>query len=425
MNIRTFLAFVSSCAVELLYQTALIATRLPGMSGGTLSRQIRGRSNGPDSARSILTSEKTAGDILFFCSSAGEFEQARPVMDLVTSRLGLDPMVLFLSRSGLDYIRARGEKVRAALAPPDAIWRWRRFDARHRIRGAVVIRHEWWPAFLNVFSGRVPVLLIDAVIPAGSPESTARNVGRGYLARNFSKVCTVDSATSEFFTTRFGVDPTLIRATGDTKYDRVADRAARTRISDELRAEVTGFAAGRNILVCGSIYDADLGLITTAWRKDPRLNETWAVIAAPHHVDQETTNSLRQQIQRAGCDFLLVPRMGALAELYSLADAAWIGGACHNKVHNVLEPASHGVKLACGMKFKNSAEAVEMHRTGLLRAVEDPDDLIGWLRASVGADSPEPGHASPADFVRSRTGAAQEICAVIAQSLRETESRDA
>ncbi|NDE14159.1 hypothetical protein EBZ80_04430 [bacterium] len=77
------------------------------------------------------------------------------------------------------------------------------------------------------------------------------------------------------------------------------------------------------------------------------------------------------------------------------------------------------------MKFKNSAEAVEMHRTGLLRAVEAPDDLIGWLRASARADSREPGQASPADFVRSRTGAAREICAVIAQSLRETESRDA
>ena len=425
MTIRPFLALVSSCAVELLYQMATVATRLPGMSRGPLARQIRGRTDGPDSARAIQAISGGAGDILFFCSSAGEFEQARPVMDLAQSRLGLHPMVLFLSRSGLDYVRARGEKVRAALAPPDTVWRWRQFDARHRIKAAVVIRHEWWPAFLNVFSSRVPVLLIDAVRPAGSPESRLKNLGRGYLARNFSRVCTVDSATSDFFTTRFGVDPALVRATGDTKYDRVADRAASTRISEDLLAEVKGFSNGRNILVCGSIYDADLELITAAWGKDPGLNRNWAVIAAPHHVDPGTTNRLNQQVRQAGCDFLLVPRMGVLAELYSLADAAWIGGACHNKVHNVLEPASHGIELACGMKFKNSAEAVELHRTGLLRAVEKPDDLIEWLRTNAREGSPGPGHDSPAQFVMSRTGAAKEICAVIAQSLRETERSDA
>lgn len=426
---RTILALVSSCVIEVMYQLALIAIRMTGASSGPLSRQILGRTNGPDSVEAIQKGDGPAGDILFFCSSAGEFEQARPVMDLARSQFGLEPMVLFLSRSGLDYIRARGETVRAALAPPDTIWRWRNFDARHRIKASVVIRHEWWPAFLNVFSRRGPVLLIDAVLPAGSPESHLRNLGRGYLARNFSKVCTVDAATSDFFATRFHVDPGVILATGDTKYDRVADRASAIRISEDLRAHVMEFARGRHILVCGSVYEPDLDLITAAWRGERGLHESWAVIVAPHHIDPGTTTGLRQKIDQAGCDFLMVARMGVLAELYSLADAAWIGGACHNKVHNVLEPASHGVDLACGMKFKNSAEAVELHRAGLLRAMEDPDSMASWLRSietkgnhgEAGPVTPEPWNTSPKDFVRSRTGAAKAICAVIGQSLRETE----
>ena len=422
--VKSAAAFLSSCVLELLFQTISLLALVPGFSMGSLARQIRGRINGSDSIESIQPSNPSCrGDLLFFCSSAGEFEQARPIIDRLSGRLDLDPIILFLSRSGLEYIRARGENVRAALAPPDTLWRWRRFDSCHRIRGAIVIRHEWWPSFLHVFGRNRPLLLIDAGRPAGSPESKIRNLGRGYLARHFTKICAVDEISAEFFSKNFHIDPTRILATGDTKHDRVMDRARTTRISDSLRAKVQKFAGGRKILVAGSIYAADIELLTSAWRTNPDLQRSWVVVAVPHNINDKTAINLQAIIDRAGCDFLLLCQMGILAELYSLADVAWVGGACHHKVHNVLEPASHGTRLACGVKFRNSPEATQMVGEGILQAIANPDQLAKWLiAAKTEATGPVQAIASPSrSFVMARTGAAEKICVLLERCLAAPE----
>lgn len=422
--IKSAAAFLSSCIIELLFQVIALLAIVPGFSMGTLARQIRGRTKGIDSIDCIKPSSPSCrGDLLFFCSSAGEFEQARPIIDRLSGRLDLEPIILFLSRSGLDYIRARGEDIRAALAPPDTQWRWRHFDSRHRIRGAVVVRHEWWPSFLNVFGKNRPLFLIAAGRPAGSPESRIRNLGRGYLARHFTKICAVDEGSADFFSKNFHIDPAQIVATGDTKHDRAMDRARSTRISDPLQAKVQKFAGGRKILVAGSIYTADIELLTSAWRTHPELQESWVVVAVPHHTNESTARGLQARINQAGCDFLLLSQMGILAELYSLADAAWVGGACHNKVHNVLEPASHGTSLACGMKFQNSPEAVQMAGEGILRAIDTPDQLAGWLiAASTRVTGQVQSSASPSRlFVMARTGATEKICALLERCLAAPE----
>ncbi len=429
---RKFAALGSSLLIEIIFQAMamtlkmtmamamIILGRLPAFATNSLARQITGRTHGADSIEGLPRCRpESRGDLLFFCSSAGEFEQARPVIDRLSESLGLEPMILFLSRSGLEYIRARGEKIRAALAPPDTLWRWRRFDSRHKICASVVIRHEWWPSFLNIFGGNRPMLLIDAGRPAGSPNSKLKNLGRGYLARQFTQICTVDEASRTFFTKHFAIDPAKIMATGDTKYDRVMDRAVKTVVGDDLRRQISTFAKGRKILVAGSIYAADIALLMKSWRDHPELATSWAIVAVPHYPDQATAQSLLKQIGGAGCDLLIVSRMGVLAELYSLADAAWVGGACHNKIHNSLEPAAHGVNLGSGMKFSNSPEAVQMHREGVLHALAGADSVAQWLKTlELPAASP-PGERPPASlaFVTARTGAAQKICDLLEAKL--------
>jgi 3-deoxy-D-manno-octulosonic-acid transferase len=67
--------------------------------------------------------------------------------------------------------------------------------------------------------------------------------------------------------------------------------------------------------------------------------------------------------------------MGRLSDLYSVADLAWVGGAIHAKVHNVLEPAAWGVPISCGPRFQNSQEAVALHDAGLLFVPQNPEQL--------------------------------------------------
>jgi len=74
--------------------------------------------------------------------------------------------------------------------------------------------------------------------------------------------------------------------------------------------------------------------------------------------------------------------MGMLSEVYGAAEAAFVGGALHRQVHNVLEPACHGLALAYGPFYKNSQEAVHLARAGLADVVSDAAAFAAWLEAA-------------------------------------------
>jgi 3-deoxy-D-manno-octulosonic-acid transferase len=193
-------------------------------------RQFDGRGRGDSSSAWEIAAETGEGTILFFCSSAGEYEQALPIVqrlpvEIAGRQRGFSTLFLFLSQSGLDFFRARGEKGRAGLAPVDTLWNWRALQRQHRIAISIVIRHEWWPAFLHVMGKTGPLILVDATVPASDPESAWKNAARGYLARKFTMIFTVDEPSRSFFIEKYGIAPEKVKATGDTKFDRALDRA--------------------------------------------------------------------------------------------------------------------------------------------------------------------------------------------------------
>lgn len=429
--------FLCSILVELLFQGARFLTLIAAMvectvismvafvlgnepGGKRIGRQLWGRTSGPDSVyrRDTTREEKRRESFLFFCSSAGEYEQALPVMKRLIELTGVTPFILFQSRSGLDYATTRGEVHPCALAPPDNVWRWQSFDACHNIIGTAIIRHEWWPSFMYHFSKSRPLFLIDAAIPARDQGSHWKNAGRAFLATFFTRIYTIDSGTTDFFSDVLKIPEKTVAQTGDTKFDRVIDRAAATRLSPELTTRLRPHIHGKKIIVAGSIYREDLDVLTEAFTRDEELKKSWMVIAVPHHIDPLTTAQLEKQIDGLRDNFLVLPQMGVLAELYSIADVAWIGGACHNKVHNVLEPAAHGAALACGMKFTNSQEAIQLVAAELLFTTDRPDDFAKWLARQEQKGKTQFGDRIRS-FVQSKTGASDAVSKDISDVLKE------
>jgi 3-deoxy-D-manno-octulosonic-acid transferase len=411
--------------------------------------QFEGRGPKDSSSAWSIPADATANDILFFCSSAGEYEQALPIAQrLNTSSLTcntpLSAIFLFLSRSGLDFFRARSESGRAGLAPVDTLWNWEAFRRRHHIEASVVVRHEWWPAFLQVMGKTGPLILVDATLPAADPGSAWKNAARGYLARKFSLVFTVDAASRSFFIDSYGVSPEKITVAGDTKFDRALDRA-KLIAPAKLSTTIRDIAGGRNILVGGSVYDPDAKMLIQAFSVEPSLRDNWLMVLVPHHVGcgagerfvnlakscglsvLEINPSSNEAIPGKRFDVLTVDMMGSLAELYSFASAAWIGGACHSKVHNVLEPAVHGAWLACGMRFRNSREAIMMNDAGLLYATQSVSQIIAWLQdAGAGEKSPNgTKNMRTRVFIEQHAGAAIKIAGQIAQSIKRQSAEQA
>ena len=75
----------------------------------------------------------------------------------------------------------------------------------------------------------------------------------------------------------------------------------------------------------------------------------------------------------------IINKMGILAELYALGDCAFVGGALHYQVHNVLEPFAHNIPIAYGNLYKNSHEAISLAEKNLATIVTNPQEMLTWF----------------------------------------------
>jgi 3-deoxy-D-manno-octulosonic-acid transferase len=78
-------------------------------------------------------------------------------------------------------------------------------------------------------------------------------------------------------------------------------------------------------------------------------------------------------------DIIVINTMGILAELYALGDCAFIGGALHYQVHNVLEPLAHDIPIAHGNLYRNSHEAITLVKNGIAKIITTPQQMLAWF----------------------------------------------
>ena len=82
-----------------------------------------------------------------------------------------------------------------------------------------------------------------------------------------------------------------------------------------------------------------------------------------------------------GVDAILVDRVGVLADLYSLASVAYVGGGFHGSgLHSVVEPAAVGVPVLMGPRYRGSVHAARLLAAGGACAVADVNGLADTLR---------------------------------------------
>lgn len=347
--------------------------------------------------------------VLFFCSSAGEYEQARPIID----RLRAEPkpplvQVLLFSRSGMEYVKARGEESATIHLCPltDSVWHWGWLFSALRPDIIAVVRHELWPGFIDTARSYSHLCLIAASRSLGELRGRGKRLARRQLLRGFHRIYTVAEADRDFFYRSYQVPLAAMTTVGDPKFDRVFERAARKtgKAAAELY-EVFRLAAKpsrQRRLVLGSTYIQDIAVWMQAYHALGALTEQWQVIIAPHHVDMGTCENIMQIMKGGGIKFIkysqlqsdssrgpsdwpviVLDTMGMLAEVYGVADMAFVGGALHRQVHNVLEPACLGLAVGFGPHHANSQEALQLVDGGLATVIASGDEFCQWWQSLV------------------------------------------
>jgi 3-deoxy-D-manno-octulosonic-acid transferase len=298
----------------------------------------------------------------------------------------------------------------------------------HALRPDVVafVRTEIWPMLgIEAAAAGARVALMNAVLAGGSSRlSTGARFLLGPAYRRLDAVGAVSADDAARFDT-FGVDRARVHVTGDARFDQVWQRV---RTVDGANA-FAYLRDHRPLVVAGSTWPADEDVLRDALVRIPVADRP-RVVFAPHEPTDAALASLEQKLnplgnitrlsafERAGegGDFVIIDRMGVLADAYAAADIAYVGGGFgDNGLHSIVEPAALHVPVMYGPRHGNAREAGELAQTGGGFVVQDASALTTQLTRLIGdATARRLAGTAALAFVHSRLGGGAANAALLA-----------
>jgi 3-deoxy-D-manno-octulosonic-acid transferase len=296
----------------------------------------------------------------------------------------------------------------------------------------VFVRTEIWPVLVRMAVGQgKPTLLVNAVLASRS--SRLRAPARTLLRTAYNRLDAVGAVAQEDADRfpRLGVPAGRVSVTGDARFDQVGARVAALDrdgpLLHALRME-NGFT-----IVAGSTWPQDEERLTAAFAK-LRATGSARLVIAPHEPTTEHLGTLEKRLAAAGlahtrlgaieagaasADVIVIDRVGVLADLYALADVAWVGGGFGRAgLHSVAEPAALGVPVLFGPRHGSAREGAELVAEGGGFLVSDADSALQRLSAlRTDLEARTAAGRAAGSFVERRLGGAARNAALIAEHL--------
>jgi len=311
--------------------------------------------------------------ILFHAASAGELQQALPVIRKLKSihpdwQFGIS----FFSVSGMNFFKGDPAVSFTTYMPFDSPKNSMLFMTLVKPKLYVIASWDMW--FNHCLAARnvgAKVVMIAGVVSSDS--SRLKFPLRGITAetfRLFHKIFTVAEGDAHRIKLLVG-NSVEIEPAGDPRYDHIlagiADAPAK------LASTHIPLWESSKIITLGSIWEPDWEILAK-----PLLEKVSArqikVFAAPHQMHEsflvqiesdcvsrgilvERFSRLESCADRESLQLIIIDTIGLLAALYSRSQFAYVGGAFGKGVHNVAEPAAFGLPLWFGPNFHHSLEA--------------------------------------------------------------------
>jgi 3-deoxy-D-manno-octulosonic-acid transferase len=306
-------------------------------------------------------------------SSLGEFEQAKPIIEKIKNDFNANVLVTFFSPSGYKN---------SIKYPYADIVSYLPFDSNRNVKkftdivspGLVIfMRYDIWPNLLKHLSGKgIPMFLVDATMRKSSDRKLP--VVKQFhttLFNYFTKILTVSEKDLINFRD-FQIDDSMLRAVGDTRFDRVYKKSLQAK---ERKLFADNFFKSKKVFVFGSSWESDEEVVIPAFLKLLKYNPGVIMIIAPHepselklekleHLFAGNAKTIRFSFLNNYKDenIIIVDSIGILLTLYFYADITYVGGSFKQGIHNVLEPAVYGPPVLFGPKIENSQEAIYLSK---------------------------------------------------------------
>lgn len=375
-----------------------------------------------DNISNQLSTHSVANRCIFFCSSAGEYDQAKPLINSVKDK-GILPVIIFFSESGILFAEKRKEENPYFLYPFDTIKNNRKIFNLIQPCMSFVVRQEVWPSFIFMSTKTCPTYLI-CISKSESAESKLNLFLKRLLYKNFNHLFTVSKQDRTHLIKDLNIASNKITVAGDTKYDNVTQRAELKKLAiQNLEAEFSKELGDKTRIIVGSSWPADLKICCSNLKSFLNADDI-TFIVAPHKISEESLCETQNILEDFGLsyvryskrqaakdldkiDIVILDTMGQLSEFYGICHLAVVGGANHYQVHNVLEPAAHGLSITFGPRHKNSHEAMDLVRKGLVTPIKTPAQFSTWLNQNISLN--ENKKNKMLSYVTSLTGATNTI----------------
>jgi len=329
--------------------------------------------------------DASAQYIWFHAASLGEFEQGRPMMEIIRKRYPQYKILLtFFSPSGYEVRKNYEGADVICYLPFDTPYKVKKFLNLAHPCMAIFIKYEFWMNYLGELHKRhIPTYLISAIFRRD--QLFFRSYGWCYrrVLEYFDRLFVQDEASAQLLG-EFGI--TNVSVCGDTRFDRVIEVRKSVRNFPSLDT----FAGDdkRQLLVAGSTWPQDEDIIIPYFNNNPGMK----LIIAPHEIHREHLLDIVAKLQRptlrfseanehnvVGIDCLIIDSFGLLSSIYRYGNMAYIGGGFGKGIHNTLEAAVYGIPVVFGPKYRKFKEAVDLITAGGGFVVQNADTFAGLM----------------------------------------------
>ena len=324
--------------------------------------------------------DPNGGYIWIHASSLGEFEQGRPLIEMI-KRDQPDARILltFFSPSGYE-VRKNFSMVDAVVYLPfDLSKNVKKFLDLVKPSMAVFIKYEFWGNYLSALKQRgIPTYIISAIFRPG--QIFFRPWGGMFrkMLKCFDTLFVQNEQSRELLA---GIGVENVVVAGDTRFDRVADVRAAAR---EFPLVAKFVENAKFTLVMGSSWPPDEDIVIPYFNAHREMK----LIIAPHEFDRHRLHVLMSKLARPArfyseatlknienADCLIIDSFGLLSSLYRYGQTAYVGGGFGVSIHNINEAAVYGIPVIFGPKYHKFQEAKDLIELDGAMSIHDADSF--------------------------------------------------
>ena len=314
------------------------------------------------------------------CSSLGEFEQGRPIIERLQKEFANHKILLtFFSPSGYEVRKNYPGADYVFYLPFDTSYNARKWVEVTSPKLAIFVKYEFWFNYTQELK-KAGIPLISASSIFRPDQMFFKPAGGSFrkILRNFDHFFVQNQASAKLLQ---DIGITNVTIAGDTRFDRVYEITSSTekiQIAEQ-------FKGSDQVMVAGSCWAEDMEVLA------PFINETSIkFIIAPHEITETFLQEIEKSIvgktirfskaasetELESAKVLLIDNVGMLSKLYRYGEFAFVGGGFGKGLHNILEAACYGIPVFFGNRsYQKFAEANELIMHGGAFEVSDFSDL--------------------------------------------------